>query len=203
MKLGLALALLLAPQMADPHTIRGERSYLSGWPAANADASVNLVVEIPAGTTDEWRVDPASGLLRWAKRYGELPSFRYVPAPWNYGMVPSTRDPDGEALDALVLAPALERGAVVRVKPIGLLQLVVDGERDAVLIAVPTRGALSELSDASELGARYPGVDDLLRIWFAFHRGRGPIMVKDLLGAESARRRLGEAARAFGAARKP
>ena len=53
-----------------------------------------------------------------------------VPSPFNYGHVPGTLSPDGDATDALVLGPALPRGSRLELPTRGCIGFVDGGVSD-------------------------------------------------------------------------
>ena len=82
--------------------------------------NLNVIVEVPVGGEPvKYEFDKKSGAL-FVDRILHTP-MRY---PANYGFVPHTLSPDGDPLDALVIArtPFIP-GCVVRVRPIGVLFL--------------------------------------------------------------------------------
>jgi len=139
---------------------------------------VNVLVEIPAGTNAKWEVDKASGQLEWEMRDGKPRVVDYLAYPGNYGMVPRTLLPkalggDGDPLDVLVLGPAVERGAVVAVRLIGVLELLDGGERDDKLIAVRPGSTLGDIESLEELDRRYAGASEIVKLWFSNYKGKG------------------------------
>ena len=48
--------------------VKGEKSYWSGYDPINADGSVNVVVEIPAGTTAKYETNKRNGMLELEQR---------------------------------------------------------------------------------------------------------------------------------------
>jgi inorganic pyrophosphatase len=146
-------------------------------PARNPDASVNALIEIPAGTTAKFELD--GNHLRWQKRRedGERRAIDYLPFVVNYGMVPSTLAADGDALDVVVLGRSIERGHSARTRVIGVMMMESDGVRDDKLIAVPLepewKNGFSELHDLDELDASYPAARELIETWFSFYWGPG------------------------------
>ena len=50
-------------------------------------------------------------------------------------LLPKDRGGVGNPLDVIVLGPAISRGTIVAVKPIGILKLLDDGEQDDKIIA--------------------------------------------------------------------
>ena len=163
----------------DPDTVVGARHYSRGYPAQNPDDSVNAVIEIPTGTTGKFEVDEATGWLRWQRDrdHGGRRSIDYLAFVVNYGMVPRTLAPDGDALDIVVLGAGIERGHVAATRVIGVLKMGDETERDDKLIAVPVEPALengfSRLTDLHELDAQYAGSRLIIETWFSFYWGKG------------------------------
>jgi len=160
-------------------------------PARNPDGSANALIEIPAGTDAKWEVRKEDGALRWELRDGHPRVVRYLAYPANYGMVPSTllaseTGGDGDPLDVLVLGPTLPRGALVPVRIVGMLRLLDDGEQDDKLIAVRAGTAFSEIEDLPDLDAQFPGVTQILEIWFASYKGPGRIETRGFGDAQAA-----------------
>jgi inorganic pyrophosphatase len=221
----LALAVAVTCQVPatepDATTLVGNQSFLDGYPARHADETVHVVVEIPAGTTDKWEVDKADGAMRWEIKNGAPRVVRYLGYPGNYGMIPRTLLPkelggDGDPLDVIVLGPAVPRGAVVRARVIGVLELLDGGEQDDKLLAVQEGSALAECADLADLDARFPGVTTIVETWFANYKGPGEIetggfadrtRALEILAAAAAafeaRGGASEAAPVTGVARKP
>jgi inorganic pyrophosphatase len=60
--------------------------------------------------------------------------------PGNYGFVPHTLSDDGDPIDVLVAnTRPIVPGAVINVRPIGVLKMVDDGGGDEKIIAVPSQ----------------------------------------------------------------
>lgn len=142
--------------------------------ALSADGNVRVVVEIPAGTLAKYEVDKDSGELDWEWVDGSPRVVRYLAYPGNYGMVPRTlvADGDGDPVDVLVLGAAAERGSVLEVRPIGLLHMTDRGERDDKLIAVVDGSPFESVGSIGELDSNFPGVTEIVRIWFEHYKGR-------------------------------
>ena len=171
--------------------LRGGENYLFGHAATTGDGLVNVVIEIPAGTNDKWEVSKTGQSIEWKTKEGKLRVVQYLAYPANYGMIPRTLLPvesggDGDPLDAVVLGPTLERGVVVLVRPIGVLRLIDDGERDDKIVAVRTTGPLSDVSSLRELDANYPGVTLLIETWFANYKGSGRTESRGIEGSDVA-----------------
>ncbi|WP_250148330.1 inorganic diphosphatase [Halomonas jincaotanensis] len=99
----------------------------------DAPATFHVVNEIPAGSFTKYEIDAEHGQLI-VDRYVTMP-VRY---PANYGSITSSAGGDGDPLDALVLTrDPIYPGAVIKVKAIGVLRMLDDGETDDKIIAVP------------------------------------------------------------------
>lgn len=186
----------------DDYTLVGEANFLSGYPAVNSDGTVNVVVEIPAGTNAKWEVDKRDGTLRWEFEHGRPRVVAYVGYPGNYGMVPRTLLPadeggDGDPLDVLVIGAHAERGTVQRCHILGVLALLDGGEVDDKLLAVAEGNALSELRDLEQLDARFPGVREIVETWFVSYKGPGELVARGWSGPERAQEILDVAVRAY------
>lgn len=164
----------------DEYTLSAEKHLLQGYPAVNDDGSVNVVVEIPTGTTAKWEVDKNSGNLVWEFKNGAPRVVSYLGYPGNYGMIPQTLLPasmggDGDPLDVLVLAPAIPRGSLVQARVIGVLKLLDSGEIDDKIIAVLPDTKLGKVTSIEALQREFIGVADIVETWLGSYKGPGEI----------------------------
>lgn len=101
----------------------------------NPPDDVNVVIEVSVGGDPiKYELDKASGTL-WVDR------FLYTPMhyPGNYGFVPHTLSDDGDPIDVVVAnTRAIVPGAVMNVRPIGILHMEDESGEDEKLLAVPT-----------------------------------------------------------------
>jgi inorganic pyrophosphatase len=204
----LALSLLTAACAGDglrapnAYTLVAEASFLLGHPPVAANGIINVVIEIPAGTTAKWEVDKKDGVLRWQYKKGAPRIVRYLGYPGNYGMVPRTLLPkpaggDGEPLDVIVLGPPITRGSVVEAKLIGVLTLLDGGEQDDKLIALLEGNPLAEVDDLHGLEEQFPGAMTIIETWFVNYKGPGEMESKGYRSADEARAILDVAIAAF------
>ena len=100
----------------------------------NPPDDLNVIIEVPTGGEPvKYEFDKASGAL-FVDRILHTP-MRY---PANYGFVPHTLSPDGDPLDALVIARSpFVPGCVVRARPIAVLNLEDEAGGDEKLVCVP------------------------------------------------------------------
>ena len=156
-------------------TIVANQNLTSAIRAMNDDGTINVVVEVPAGTNEKWEVNPDGVMVR--EFTGNTPrEIRYLPYPGNYGMVPRTfLDPthggDNAPLDAMVLGPSVPRGKVVRAYPIGMIRMLDHGEQDDKILAVRADSHFSNALDIEALEQQFPGSVLILKTWFTHYTG--------------------------------
>jgi len=185
----------------DRFTLIGPESFVTGSPAVNPDGTINAVIEIPAGTTAKWEVGE-DGVLRWEIENGKPRVVEYLGYPVNYGMVPRTRLPqelggDGDPLDILVLGRAMARGSVIRVRVVGVLEMLDGGEQDDKLLAVREGSVLADVSSLDELTSELPGITEIVETWFSNYKGPGKMDSRGFAGVDRAHEILGAASRAY------
>ena len=102
--------------------------------ACNPPEDVNVIIEVPIGGEPiKYEMDKAAGTLV-VDRFLHTP-MRY---PGNYGFVPHTLSEDGDPIDVLVAnTRPIVPGAVINVRPIGVLKMVDDAGGDEKILAVP------------------------------------------------------------------
>ena len=100
----------------------------------NPPEDVNVIIEVPIGGEPiKYEMHKAAGTLV-VDRFLHTP-MRY---PGNYGFVPHTLSDDGDPIDALVAnTRPIVPGAVINVRPIGVLKMRDDSGGDEKIIAVP------------------------------------------------------------------
>ena len=97
---------------------------------------VNVVVEVPIGGEPiKYELDKAAGTL-------VVDRFLYTAMryPGNYGFIPHTLSGDGDPCDVLVAnTRAIAPGAVMSVRPVGVLLMEDEAGQDEKIVAVPSR----------------------------------------------------------------
>ena len=97
---------------------------------------VNVVVEVPIGGEPiKYEMDKEAGTL-------VVDRFLYTPMryPGNYGFIPHTLSEDGDPCDVLVAnTRPIIPGAVIAVRPIGVLLMTDEAGGDEKILAVPTQ----------------------------------------------------------------
>jgi inorganic pyrophosphatase len=102
-------------------------------PGKDVPNDIYVVIEIPQGSQVKYEVDKDSGAI-FVDRF----LFTPMAYPAAYGFIPGTLAADGDPADALVLAPApIVPGAVIRCRPIGMLQMEDESGQDEKIVCVP------------------------------------------------------------------
>lgn len=92
----------------------------------------NVLIEIPKGSKVKYELDKETGLL-----FVDRVLYSSVFYPANYGFLPRTLGDDGDPLDALVLMQEpVQPLSLLRARPIGLMSMLDEGERDEKVICV-------------------------------------------------------------------
>ena len=101
----------------------------------NPPHDINVIVEVAIGGEPiKYEMDKEAGTL-------VVDRFLYTPMryPGNYGFVPHTLSDDGDPIDVLIAnTRPIIPGAVINVRPVGVLKMEDDGGGDEKIIAVPS-----------------------------------------------------------------
>ena len=102
---------------------------------SNPPHDVNVVIEVPIGGEPiKYEMDKAAGTLI-------VDRFLYTPMryPGNYGFIPHTLSEDGDPCDVLVAnTRPIIAGAIISVRPIGVLRMKDEAGGDEKIVAVPS-----------------------------------------------------------------
>ena len=101
----------------------------------NAPDDVNVIIEVPVGGEPiKYEMDKDAGTL-------VVDRFLYTAMryPGNYGFIPHTLSEDGDPCDVLIAnTRAIVPGAVMSVRPVGVLLMEDEAGGDEKIIAVPS-----------------------------------------------------------------
>jgi len=108
---------------------------LSRIPAQPKPGLVNVLIEIVGGSKNKYEFD--KDLNAFALDRVLYSSVQY---PYDYGFIPNTLADDGDPLDGIVIMdqPTFP-GCVITARPIGMLEMIDDGDRDEKLLCVPDK----------------------------------------------------------------
>jgi inorganic pyrophosphatase len=167
---------------------------LDAIPIGNAPPDdVNVIIEVPIGGEPiKYEMNKQAGTL-FVDRFLHTP-MRY---PGNYGFVPHTLSDDGDPIDVLVAnTRPIVPGAVINVRPVGVLKMQDDGGGDEKIIAVPVPKLTKRYLDVHEVTDLPEITRDQIRHFFEHYKDLEPgkwVRVIGWGGAEEARRLIAEA----------
>jgi inorganic pyrophosphatase len=102
----------------------------------NPPEEVNVIIEVPVGGEPiKYEMDKAAGTL-------VVDRFLYTAMryPGNYGFIPHTLSDDGDPCDVLIASTrAIVPGAIMSVRPVGVLMMEDEAGQDEKIVAVPSR----------------------------------------------------------------
>lgn len=157
-----------------------------------ANGIIQAVIEIPAGSNEKWEVAKDGKSIIWEFKDAKPRVIDYLGYPGNYGFIPRSLLPrekggDGDPLDIIVLGNALPRGRRANVKLIGVLKIMDTGEQDDKLIAVDSSAPFyPNVNEIDTLKEKYPGILEILRLWFENYKGPGVMEFKGFGSREEA-----------------
>ena len=190
-----AVALLLLCASASAREAHIRHPFLAQQPKS-APEEMLLAVEIPAGSFTKYEIND-EGLV-FVDRFQSMP----VAYPANYGSMPRTLAGDGDPLDALVLTRApLHPGVLIRFRPIGVLRMLDDGERDEKIIGVPTDkvdptyAGIRDLGDLPQIERER--IEAFFRVYKDLPKGRNPVQLSGFGDAAEAKALIGASLQRF------
>jgi inorganic pyrophosphatase len=120
----------------------------------NPPLEVNVIIEVPVGGEPiKYEMDKEAGTL-------VVDRFLYTAMryPGNYGFIPHTLSEDGDPCDVLIAnTRAIVPGAVMSVRPVGVLLMEDEAGGDEKIIAVPT----SKLTQRYDKVKNYDDLPDI------------------------------------------
>ena len=148
---------------------------------STANLWVKMLVEIPAGTIEKYELNKENGELEQDSVDGKPRLIKYLGYPANYGMIPETilsksDGGDGDPLDIIAIGPPSKIGDTVECKIIGILKLKDRGEHDDKLIAISKNSTLEDVNSLADLQLKYPGISEIIEIWFTNYKGQGKMI---------------------------
>ena len=131
--------------------------------AKNKDGSFNVIIEIPMNDNPvKYEFDKESGAII-VDRFMQAPMFY----PCNYGFIPHTLSEDGDPADVLVIAAyPIIPGAIVKVRPIGVLMMEDESGNDEKILAVPTSKLDITYDNVKEISDINPMIPERVKHFF-------------------------------------
>ena len=117
-------------------------------PGKKIPNEINVIVEINKGSKNKYELDKETGLIMLDRVMYTSQDY-----PFDYGFVPQTHWHDGDPLDVVLLTThPLVPGLLLTARPVGVLDMIDDGESDAKILAVPVKDPrFNDIKDLSDV----------------------------------------------------
>jgi inorganic pyrophosphatase len=188
-----AAALLVTAGVASAEYV----SYLDVPQKKDDGKEFNVAIEIPQGSFTKYEIDADTGHIV-VDRYQSMP----VIYPANYGSITSSLGGDNDPLDALVYTrEPIVPGAIIKVRPIGVLKMIDGGEVDDKIVAVPTSKIdptydnIKEIADLPKIEQQR--LEAFFRVYKQLPEGRKSVELGGFDTAETAANEVAKAIKAF------
>jgi len=137
----------------------------------NPPEDLNVVIEVGVGGEPiKYEMHKDAGTL-FVDRFLYTP-MRY---PGNYGFVPHTLSEDGDPIDVLVAnTRPIIPGAVINVRPVGVLKMEDDGGGDEKIIAVPSHKLTRRYDRIKNVSDMPPITVEQIEHFFAHYKDLEP-----------------------------
>lgn len=161
-------------------------------PGGKAPEIVNVIIEIPMGSSVKYEFDKELGVIR-------VDRFLYTSMvyPFNYGFIPGTLEEDGDPVDVLVLSrEPVYPGTLIEARPVALLIMEDEEGPDSKVVAVPREKLDPMYANIRDVGDLPEPLKDRIRHFFEHYKELEPgkwVRVKEWKGAEEAKRKIREA----------
>lgn len=142
----------------------------------NLDGSINVVVEIPAGSIEKWELNTKGDAIDLTLKNNTFRKIDYLGYPVNYGFIPKTLLPfdingDGDAVDVLILGKQLNTGQIVRCNVVGMLEMMDQSLIDNKIICLQQNSHFDRANSIPDLKKLAPGILNIIEIWFTNYKG--------------------------------
>lgn len=142
-----------------------------------APEEINAIIEIPKGSYNKYEIDKETGLIALDRA-----NYNAAPFPFDYGFAPQTLWEDNDPLDIIVLSTfPLQSGLLVRVRPIGVMEMIDAGESDYKVLTVPSADRRWEdINDLTDLNKHL--VREIQHFFETYKNLKGKPAVVDIKG---------------------
>ena len=146
---------------------------------------------IPRGSNEKWKTSKIDGNLKQEYFKGKPRLITYGSYPVNYGIIPQTVLPlrnggDGDPLDILILGKELKQGQIVEVRPIGIMKMSNNGEKDDKIVAVQLDDNFNNIKTLSEFSEKNPNTLKEIKKWFENYKGKNIVIFKSFNDSNAA-----------------
>lgn len=137
----------------------------------------NMIVEIPAGTSEKWEYNLKQNKIKWEKKNDNYRIIDFIPYVGNYGFFPMTISGDDDPLDVICLCDSKMRGTIQKVKIVGGLFYKDKKEDDPKIIAIEINSKFSQkINTLSDLVKNHPNALQIIKLWFDAYKKPGKMI---------------------------
>lgn len=150
---------------------------------------ITAIIEVPKGSQTKYELDKLSGLLKVDRIL-----YSAVHYPANYGFIPQSYCEDNDPLDVLVLCQeSVLPLSIMRVRPIGVMKMIDQGEADDKIIAVHVDDP--EFNHYRSIDELPPHFLKILRRFFEDYKllENKEVKIEQFLGADEAKQVIKDA----------
>lgn len=131
-----------------------------------APEEFNVVIEIPQGSAVKYEIDTETGALEVDRFIGSADVY-----PYNYGFIPETKAPDGDALDVMLISSLpIQPEAIVVARPVAMLEMEDEKGMDDKVICVPITEVDSALSGINDLNDIDMPTQEKIKLFFKYYK---------------------------------
>ncbi len=114
----------------------------------NPPEEISIIIEIIKGSQNKFELDHKTGVIVLDRVLHE--PFKYE---WDYGLIPQTLADDGDPADGILLIDEPTTvGVMVNSRPIGIMHMIDDGDKDDKIICVPVKDhTKKDINDINDL----------------------------------------------------
>ena len=171
------------------YNVKGQLKQISPWhdiPLYSPEGHCHLIVEIPKFSRAKFEIATGEEYnpIKQDVKNGKLRNYNYGDMLFNYGAFPQTwEDPahvtpdtghggDNDPIDAVEIGTKMYRtGSVVKVKVLGCLAMIDDGETDWKCVVIAADDVLAPmLNDIDDVERVLPGTIDVMREWLRLYK---------------------------------
>jgi len=151
----------------------------------NPPHKINVLIEIPQGSSVKYELDKDSGALIVDRLLHTSMTY-----PFNYGFIPNTHAKDGDPIDVLLISSLpVTPCTVVAARPIGLLEMEDEAGPDNKILAVPIEKIDPQFASVKDIADLSDHIKQQIKHFFESYKELEPgkwVKTKEFLGKDKA-----------------
>ena len=157
-------------------SIASEINYLEDIDTFNSDGTINVVVEIQAGSNVKNALTNDGLAIEKEFSSNKERVINYLPYPFNYGILPQTlesfrKNGDGDPLDVILIGHSIKEKTIIKAKVIGIIHMLDQQEKDNKILATTFDATFEKINSIDDLNENYEGIIEIIKIWLLNYKG--------------------------------